>query len=84
MTRLVVAIVATAVLTLAGAIALHVEVPNARADGPQMDSQEELLRAVVAGCAESMGLARVEIQAGVWRVECRPSLGVHPVKRGGR
>jgi hypothetical protein len=84
MLRLVVAIVATAVLTLAGAIALHVEVPNARADGPQMDSQADLIDAFTAGCVAQLGVVKAETQAGIVHLQCRPGVGVVAVPKGGR
>jgi hypothetical protein len=80
--RYIVAIVATAILTMAVAKSLGVEPANA-ADGPGRDRDSELLRAAFEGCAKA-GTSKgwLELQGGAWRFECRPNLGVGPkVKR---
>jgi hypothetical protein len=84
MKRTLLAIVATALLTMALAKSLGVEPANA-ADGPGRDRDSELLRAAFEGCA-APGTSKgwLELQGGAWRFECRPSLGVAPVKRGTR
>jgi hypothetical protein len=75
--RLLLACALTAILVLAGAAALDVTPANA-ADGPQRDTDAELLRAIEVGCVESLGLFRVEMQAGVLNATCRPGLGTEP------
>ena len=84
--RTLLACLATAVLMLAGLAAVGFEPSNARADGPQTqrDRDSEILRELVAGCSESMGLATAKVQGGAFEFRCAPSLGVAPVKRGQR
>jgi hypothetical protein len=82
--RYFIAIVATAILTMAGLASVGYEPQNARADGQGRDRDSELLRAAFEGCA-APGTSKgwLELQGGAWRFECRPSLGVAKVKKGG-
>ena len=82
--RTLLACLATAVLMLAGLASVGWEPSNARADGPQRDRDSEILRELVAGCSESMGLATAKVQAGVFEFRCAPSLGVAPLAKGRR
>jgi hypothetical protein len=75
--RLLLACALTSLLMLAGLATVGYQPANA-ADGPQRDTDAELLRAIEVGCVESLGLFRVEIQAGVLNATCRPGLGTGP------
>jgi hypothetical protein len=80
--RLIVACSATAILMLAGLASVGYQPANARADGPGRDKDSEIVSAVAAGCVESSGIFKAEVQGGVVVATCRPSLGVGPkVKR---
>lgn len=55
------------------------------AQPPAQDQQHELVSATVEGCARALGVARIEVQAGVIVATCRPNLGAGPeIKRRAR
>lgn len=46
------------------------------------DSQADAIRAFASGCVDGLGVVTGEMQAGIWRMSCTPSLGLGPaVKR---
>lgn len=53
------------------------------ADQPAaQDQQHDLISAAVEGCANALGVARIEVQAGIVVATCRPNLGAGPeIKR---
>ena len=43
------------------------------------DPQADAIRAFAAGCVDGLGVVTGEMQAGIWRMSCTPSLGFGPV-----
>lgn len=78
MTRLLLAGVLLGALAAAAmAWSLRDQVAYA-AELPRVDPQSELVAAAVEGCSRGLGVAQVQVQAGVFVVRCTPDLGVGP------